>query len=308
MGEEDENKRLVLAASCLGFFVAILRATSVNTALPEIRADLGGGVAGLQWVLNGYTLVFAGALLTAGALSDRLRARRVFLAGLALFAGASSLSVLMRYLRKERASARPSLRSTRAWPSVNVEYGTTTPNRCALRFSRSSRALPCEASSGSLSAYSGPVSARTTPLRRGGVPVEILVVVDAHVGDAAAILGRRYIEEPVQPVEILRREVFQMDDLPNLSFGVQAERSTFGVPARRLFAVVETQNLTRPLQGQLPLTDEKQQDAFQGFALDVGSEGLDNLVGQRKLYVHRTILTRYHGREHAGCDLLDLRL
>ena len=101
MGEEDENKRLVLAASCLGFFVAILRATSVNTALPEIRADLGGGVAGLQWVLNGYTLVFAGALLTAGALSDRLGVRRVFLAGLALFAGASSLSVLMRYLRKE---------------------------------------------------------------------------------------------------------------------------------------------------------------------------------------------------------------
>ena len=92
MGEEGRNKRLVLAASCLGFFVAILRATSVNTALPAIRDDLGGGVAGLQWVLNGYTLVFAGALLTAGALSDRLGARRVFLARLALFAGASALS------------------------------------------------------------------------------------------------------------------------------------------------------------------------------------------------------------------------
>ena len=92
MGEEGRNKRLVLAASCLGFFVAILRATSVNTALPPIRDDLGGGVAGLQWVLNGYTLVFAGALLTAGTLSDRLGARRVFLAGLALFAGASALS------------------------------------------------------------------------------------------------------------------------------------------------------------------------------------------------------------------------
>ncbi|HKH76427.1 MAG TPA: MFS transporter [Rubrobacteraceae bacterium] len=65
----------------------------MNTALPAIRDDLGGGVVGLQWVLSGYTLVFAGALLTAGALSDRLGARRVFLARLALFAGASVLSV-----------------------------------------------------------------------------------------------------------------------------------------------------------------------------------------------------------------------
>ena len=71
MDEEGGDRRLVLAASCLGFFVAILRATSVNTALPAIREDLGGGVAGLQWVLNGYTLVFAGLLLTSGALSDR---------------------------------------------------------------------------------------------------------------------------------------------------------------------------------------------------------------------------------------------
>jgi len=88
----DGKKRLVLAASCVGFFAAILRATSVNTALPEIRADLGGGVAGLQWVLNGYTMVFAGLLLTAGALSDRFGARLVFFVGLGVFAGASALS------------------------------------------------------------------------------------------------------------------------------------------------------------------------------------------------------------------------
>lgn len=91
-GEGGGGKRLVLAASCLGLFTAILRATSVNTALPTIRGDLGGEVAGLQWVLNGYTLVFAGLLLTAGALSDRFGARRVFLAGLVVFAGASALS------------------------------------------------------------------------------------------------------------------------------------------------------------------------------------------------------------------------
>ena len=68
MDEEGGHKRLLLAASCLGFLVSIPRATSANTALLEIRADLG---AGLRWVLDGYTLVFAGASLTVGAISDR---------------------------------------------------------------------------------------------------------------------------------------------------------------------------------------------------------------------------------------------
>ena len=91
-GEDGRAKKLVLAACCFGFFLAILRATSVNTALPAMRADLGGELSGLQWVLNGYTLVFASLLLTAGALSDRLGARRVFLWGLGLFAVGSGLS------------------------------------------------------------------------------------------------------------------------------------------------------------------------------------------------------------------------
>ena len=92
MRDGDRVKKLVLWASCLGFFVAILRATSVNTALPAIRADLGGELSGLQWVLNGYTLVFASLLLTSGALSDRLGARRVLLWGLGVFALGSGLS------------------------------------------------------------------------------------------------------------------------------------------------------------------------------------------------------------------------
>jgi len=61
-----------LAAAVLGFFVITLDAVVVNVALPSIRADLGGGVTGLQWVVDGYTLMFAGLLLTAGALSDRV--------------------------------------------------------------------------------------------------------------------------------------------------------------------------------------------------------------------------------------------
>jgi DHA2 family methylenomycin A resistance protein-like MFS transporter len=81
---------LTLAAAVLGFFVITLDAVVVNVALPSIRGDLGGGVTGLQWVVDGYVLMFAALLLSAGALSDRVGARRAFAAGLSLFVAASA--------------------------------------------------------------------------------------------------------------------------------------------------------------------------------------------------------------------------
>lgn len=78
-----------LAAAFLGFFVITLDATIVNVALPSIRNDLGGGITGLQWVVDGYTLMFAALLLSSGALSDRVGARRAFATGLVMFAVAS---------------------------------------------------------------------------------------------------------------------------------------------------------------------------------------------------------------------------
>nr|BFE60200.1 MFS transporter [Dactylosporangium thailandense] len=85
------HARSTLAAAVLGFFVITLDATIVNVALPSIRAGLGGGITGLQWVVDGYTLMFAALLLSAGALSDRVGAKRGFGAGLLLFAVASVL-------------------------------------------------------------------------------------------------------------------------------------------------------------------------------------------------------------------------
>jgi len=79
-----------LAAAVLGFFMITLDAVVVNVALPSIRAGLGGGITGLQWVVDGYTLMFAAVLLSAGSLSDRFGARRVFGAGLAVFVLASA--------------------------------------------------------------------------------------------------------------------------------------------------------------------------------------------------------------------------
>src|SRR4051794_39269137 len=79
-----------LTALSLGIVVVQLDVTIVNVALDQIHALMPGGVAGLQWVVNGYTLAFASLLLTGGALGDRFGARRLYLAGFALFTLASA--------------------------------------------------------------------------------------------------------------------------------------------------------------------------------------------------------------------------
>jgi DHA2 family methylenomycin A resistance protein-like MFS transporter len=79
----------VLATVSVGFVVTQLDVTIVNIALPRIGADLHAGVAGLQWVVDAYTLAFAVLMLSAGALGDRFGARRLYAAGIVLFALAS---------------------------------------------------------------------------------------------------------------------------------------------------------------------------------------------------------------------------
>jgi DHA2 family methylenomycin A resistance protein-like MFS transporter len=73
----------------LGYGVVQLDVTIVNTALNSIGTSLGGGVAELQWVVSSYTIAFAAFILTAGALGDRVGARRIFMAGFAIFTAAS---------------------------------------------------------------------------------------------------------------------------------------------------------------------------------------------------------------------------
>ncbi len=81
---------LTLAAMSLGYGVVQLDVTIVNTALHSIGTSLGGGVSELQWVVSAYTIAFAALILTAGALGDRIGARRIFMAGFALFTAASA--------------------------------------------------------------------------------------------------------------------------------------------------------------------------------------------------------------------------
>lgn len=81
--EPSPNRSLI--AALLGFFIITLDALVISVALPAIRETLGGGVTGLQWVVDGYTLPFAALLLLAGTLSDRIGARQAFGLGLIIF-------------------------------------------------------------------------------------------------------------------------------------------------------------------------------------------------------------------------------
>lgn len=83
--------RWVLTATVGGSGLAMLDSTVVNVALERLGRDLGADFAGLQWVINGYTLSLAALILLGGALGDRFGRRRVFLIGVVWFAVASAL-------------------------------------------------------------------------------------------------------------------------------------------------------------------------------------------------------------------------
>lgn len=88
------RKAIVLASCCLSLLIVSMDATIVNVAIPSIRADLGATASQLQWVIDVYTLVLASLLMLSGAMGDRFGRRRVFQAGLLIFAIGSLLCSL----------------------------------------------------------------------------------------------------------------------------------------------------------------------------------------------------------------------
>ena len=89
MNADDRNRWLALYVLCLGSLMIVLDATIVNVALPSIRGDLGFSEESLAWVVNAYLLTFGGFLLLGGRFGDLFGQRRLFLAGIAVFTGAS---------------------------------------------------------------------------------------------------------------------------------------------------------------------------------------------------------------------------
>ena len=88
---DRRTKALTLGAMCFALFMAMLDNTVVNVALPSIQDHLGSGVSGLQWVISGYTLLFAALMLTGGTLGDIFGRRLAFLAGVTVFSAGSLL-------------------------------------------------------------------------------------------------------------------------------------------------------------------------------------------------------------------------
>lgn len=152
--DDAANPRRVLAASVFGFFLVGLDALVVNVALPAISRSLSGGMAGLQWVVDAYTLAFAALMLSAGAFSDRVGAKRAYGAGVLGFTLSSvacglapSLAFLVAARVLQGATASVMLPASLAL----VRQAFPEPGRRA-------RAITVWTASGSAAAAAGPVA------------------------------------------------------------------------------------------------------------------------------------------------------
>jgi EmrB/QacA subfamily drug resistance transporter len=93
-GLGSRGQKVALATLCAVLFLTFLDNTVVSVGLANVQSDLHAGVASLQWVVNGYALVFAGLMLAGGTLGDLLGRKRVMLAGVAVFAAGSIVAAV----------------------------------------------------------------------------------------------------------------------------------------------------------------------------------------------------------------------
>jgi MFS transporter, DHA2 family, methylenomycin A resistance protein len=179
---------LTLAAMSFGYGVVQLDVTIVNTALDSIGGSLGGGVSELQWVVTAYTIAFAAFILTAGALGDRVGAKRVFMAGFAIFTAASVACAL--------AANAAALIAARAVQGLGAAI--LVPNSLALL----SHAYPDEKARGravGIWAAGASLALTAGPLVGGGLITLVgwrsIFLVNLPIGLAGLWLTRRFVGE-----------------------------------------------------------------------------------------------------------------
>jgi MFS transporter, DHA2 family, methylenomycin A resistance protein len=179
---------LTLAAMSLGYGVVQLDVTIVNTALHNIGAALRGNIAGLQWIVSTYTIAFAALILSAGALGDRLGAKRVFVAGFAIFTLASlgcALAPTLGWLIAARA-----LQGVGA--AVLVPNSLALLNHAYPQPTERARAVAIWAAGASLALTAGPLA--------GGALVTLsgwrsIFLVNLPIGVIGMWLAWRYAQE-----------------------------------------------------------------------------------------------------------------
>jgi EmrB/QacA subfamily drug resistance transporter len=89
-----QRRWFLLGVLCLSLVMVVMAVSSLNVAIPTIQRELGASATTLQWIVDAYALVFAGLLLTAGALGDRLGRKKALLTGLAVFGAGAVVSGL----------------------------------------------------------------------------------------------------------------------------------------------------------------------------------------------------------------------
>ena len=92
--EVHQRRWTLLAVLCLSLVMVVMAVSGLNVALPTLQRELDASATMLQWIVDAYALVFAGLLLTAGALGDRFGRKGALLVGLAVFATGSVISGL----------------------------------------------------------------------------------------------------------------------------------------------------------------------------------------------------------------------
>jgi MFS transporter, DHA2 family, methylenomycin A resistance protein len=152
-GDVRRQKRAALGLAMLGFAVVALDAQITNVALPAIHQSLGDGLAGLQWIVTGYTLMFSALLLFGGSMADRVGSKTAYRNGMVLFVAASAACGL--------APSLPFLVVARIVQGTGAALVTPTSLsliREAFEDSRErARAIAFWAMGGSVAAAAGPV-------------------------------------------------------------------------------------------------------------------------------------------------------
>ncbi|MDT0263261.1 MFS transporter [Jatrophihabitans lederbergiae] len=256
-----------------------LDAVVVNVALPTLHHELGGGISALQWVVDGYTLMFAALLLTAGGLTDRIGAHRAFTISLGVFLAASlacglapSLPVLVaaRFVQGSAAA----LMTPSSMALIRHAYDNAA---------KRARAVAIWAMGGAVASSSGPVL--------GGVLTTVnwrlIFLINLPVGLVALALLRYAVRTSPRPAPIdWLGQTTGIVAMTGLTFGA-IEAGTAGFTSGRVLiafviAVVATaafvtiqSHVRHPM---LPLTLFRNQavsiSVVIGFAFMVGYYGL----------------------------------